>query len=171
MEKKLKKEVKRIIKQLKPFGLRYSVKKLINEINEGDFNKNWIYIYYGTCELSEDFIREFQDKLNWGNISYCQKLSENFIREFQHKVDWEYISLGQKISEDFVREFKYKIHWHNICRNYHLADELSEEFFKEFRDKLDLEVLFEKKVVDEFGAFVKVKDRKPTVYEGYMYVD
>ena len=32
-------------------------------------------------------IREFQDKVNWGNISRNQKLSEDFIREFSHKLN------------------------------------------------------------------------------------
>ena len=38
--------------------------------------------------LSEEFIREFQDKVYWWRISYVQKLSEDFIREFQNKVIW-----------------------------------------------------------------------------------
>ena len=42
--------------------------------------------------LSEDFIREFQDKVEWDFISGYQKLSIDFIREFQDKVDWNYIS-------------------------------------------------------------------------------
>ena len=38
-------------------------------------------------ELSEDFIREFQDKVNWKMIAYKQELSEDFIREFQDKIN------------------------------------------------------------------------------------
>ena len=30
---------------------------------------------------------------NWSNISWSQKLSEDYIREFQNKVDWIYISI------------------------------------------------------------------------------
>jgi len=42
--------------------------------------------------LSEDFIREFQDKINCDkvnciDISMYQTLSEDFIREFQNKVN------------------------------------------------------------------------------------
>ena len=48
-------------------------------------NVDWLYIsvYY---KLSENFIREFQDKVHWVHISYKQELSENFIREFKDKV-------------------------------------------------------------------------------------
>ena len=43
-------------------------------------------------QLSEEYIREFQDKVNWHMISCYQTLSEELIREFQDKVDWYYIS-------------------------------------------------------------------------------
>ena len=39
-------------------------------------------------------------------ISSYQKLSEEFIREFKDKVDWLYICRFQKLSEEFKKEFK-----------------------------------------------------------------
>ena len=47
--------------------------------------------------LSEDFIREFKDRVDWELISSQQKLSEDFIREFQDRVDWDYISINQTL--------------------------------------------------------------------------
>jgi hypothetical protein len=47
--------------------------------------------------LSEDFIREFQDRVKWFWISRNQKLSEDFIREFQDRVNWDYISSNPNI--------------------------------------------------------------------------
>ena len=35
--------------------------------------------------------KEFENKVDWDNISICQKLSENFITEFKDKVDWKSI--------------------------------------------------------------------------------
>ena len=52
--------------------------------------------FYKNNKLSEDFIREFQDKVNWYCISACQKLSEDFIREFKNKVNWKNIFKHQK---------------------------------------------------------------------------
>lgn len=90
-------------------------------------------IYYKNSELTEDFIREFKDKVDWHNISKCQTLSEDFIREFQNKVEWKNISFNQKLSEDFIREFKDKVDWKWIsCKQ-----KLSEDFVKEFQDKVD----------------------------------
>ena len=53
--------------------------------------------------LTEDFIREFADKVNWCYISLCQHLSEDFICEFKDRVSWYYISIFQHLSEDFIR--------------------------------------------------------------------
>ena len=71
---------------------------------------DWSYISQSQ-QLSEDFIREFKDKVNWNTISFYQKLSEDFIREFKDKVDWYYISSYQKLSEDFIRDNKDKVNW------------------------------------------------------------
>src|SRR5574344_1881028 len=99
--------------------------KSINEVN-------WVCISIYQ-KLSEDFIREFQDKVYWNWISQSQKLSENFIREFQNEVYWFNISIYQKLSEDFIREFQNKVYWFNISR----YQKLSEDFLKEFNLKID----------------------------------
>jgi len=84
-------------------------------------------------QISEEFIREFQDKVNWNYISKYQKLSESFIIEFQDKVNWVYISPNQKLSEEFIREFQDKVNWSYISK----YQKLSESFIKEFKDYVD----------------------------------
>ncbi|GIX90852.1 uncharacterized protein CDAR_551961 [Caerostris darwini] len=96
-------------------------------------------------KLSEDFIREFQDKVDWEEISICQKRSEDFIREFQDKVDWEEISICQKLSEDFIREFQDKVDWYWIS----ICQKLSEDFIREFQDKVDWEEISEYQKLSE----------------------
>ena len=83
--------------------------------------------------LTEDFIREFKDKVDWYFISFYQHLSEDFIREFQDKVDWYWISVDQQVSESFLREFKDKVDWFGISKYHHL----SEDFIREFAYKVD----------------------------------
>jgi len=101
---------------------------------------NWAYISY-SYKLSEEFIREFKDKVCWYDISGYQKLSEDFIREFKDKVNWHNISAYQKLSEDFIREFKDKVNWHNISE----SQNLSEDFINEFKDKIDFPKLMQNK--------------------------
>jgi len=84
--------------------------------------------------LSEDFIREFKDKVFWSYISGKQKLSEDFIREFQNEVVWPWISKYQRLSENFIREFKDKVSWDYISK----YQRLSEDFIEEFKDKINI---------------------------------
>jgi len=77
-------------------------------------------------DLSEDFIREFQDIIDWYWNSYSQKLSENFIRKYQDKVDWLNISAIQKLSKEFIREFSHKICFYSIMYNRVISDEVKE---------------------------------------------
>jgi hypothetical protein len=86
-------------------------------------------------KLSEEFIKEFQDKVNWESVSIYQKLSEEFIKEFQDKVNWESVSIYQKLSEEFIKEFQDKVDWYFVSAN----QKLSEEFIKEFQDKVNWE--------------------------------
>lgn len=65
-------------------------------------------IYKIIC--SEDFIREFQDKVNWHCISIYNELSEDFIREFKDKLNWHCISIYQKLSKEFKEEFKEELY-------------------------------------------------------------
>lgn len=93
---------------------------------------DWTYISE-FHELSEDFMREFKDKVNWDCISASQKLSEDFIREFKDKVSWNWISNYQKLSEDFIREFSDRVSWLPISVN----QKLSEDFIREFSDRVN----------------------------------
>ena len=59
----------------------------IEAIRKDPDNQDWVKISHDEI-LSEDFMREFQDKVFWNIISWKQKLSENFIKEFQDKIDF-----------------------------------------------------------------------------------
>lgn len=65
--------------------------------------------------LTEDFIREFADKVDWNCISRFQYLSEDFIREFKDRVDW--CSKHQHLSKEFIREFKDEVEMTGHSRN------------------------------------------------------
>ena len=76
-------------------------------------------MYIGHWEiLSEEFIRNNKDKVDWNWISSNRELSENFIREFQDRIDWYWISKYQKLSIKFIIEFKNKINWASLLCKY-----------------------------------------------------
>ena len=88
--------------------IEFEITDITNEID-------WIHI--SRQKLSEEFIKKFQDKVNWQYISLKQNLSEEFIREFQDKVSWFEISIDQKLSEEFIREFQDKDDWIILSQN------------------------------------------------------
>ena len=73
--------------------------KMLQRANEilGTNYQDW----YDVSEhegLTEDFIREFADRVHWIGISAQQHLSEDFIREFADRVDWNWIAECQHLS-------------------------------------------------------------------------
>ena len=93
-------EVKRNL--LKDIGIQTPVREI-------DSN-TWGHISM-KIDLSEGFIREFQDHVYWNYISSYQKLSEEFIREFEDKIDWDRIPASQILSDEFILEFNGRIDW------------------------------------------------------------
>ena len=96
----------------------------IEEIRKDPDNQNWEdFNFY---KKSEDFIREFENKVDWFCISCEETLSEEFIREFQDKVYWSRISYFQKLSKEFIVEFQNKIVFKNLLKNENISDEIKE---------------------------------------------
>jgi 3-methyladenine DNA glycosylase Tag len=64
------------------------------------------------CVLSEELIRKNKDKVYWINISKYQKLSEDFIIEFQDSIQFEWLIENKELenySESFQRFILMKI--------------------------------------------------------------
>lgn len=62
-----------------------------------------------------------RQNLNWEFISENFELSENFIREFSERVDWRYIPHCQALTEDFREEMlNNPILYEHIYKNYFL---------------------------------------------------
>jgi len=79
----------------------------------------------GEETLKQVLNTEFPFEINsehWKRISMWQELSENFIREFQDKVDWDNISRKQKLSEPFIIEFKHRLNLEIIAKNHKLSE-------------------------------------------------
>lgn len=64
--------------------------------------------------MLQEFILEFQDKVNWYRISRYQALSDDFVRNNYDKVNWKVsylggIFLGQSSTENLIQEFKFLV--------------------------------------------------------------
>lgn len=128
-------EIKQIIQfENLDVDLNLSEDELIQEFED---KVNWYEI--SICQkLSEQFIDKFQDKVNWSLISECQKLSESLIEKHQDKLDWRSISECQKISESFIDKFQDKVHWDRIIKNNKIK--FSNRFLVEFYKKGNIKI-------------------------------
>ena len=78
-------------------------------------------------------ICEFQEKFDWKNISWEQKLSEEFIRETKLIVC--IFLLNKKLSEYFIREYIDKVNWVRISINQSLSEDFIRHLYN-FKMKL-----------------------------------
>jgi len=78
-----------------------SLKKIYKLSNIEDVDWTMVSVYQ---KLSEDLIREFQDKFWWEFITFFQDLSKDFIIEFKDKLNLEYLLNEKKISQQFYDE-------------------------------------------------------------------
>lgn len=75
----------------------------------------------GFNKVSEEFICKHMDDMGfaekgWSYISVHQHLSENFLKKYQDKLDWWLICRYQDISTDFMLEVFNKIKWSEIIK-------------------------------------------------------
>jgi viroplasmin and RNaseH domain-containing protein len=108
------------------YKLNYEIEYLNNKenwselhkipINQYDSDSRYWSLLSWNSNLSEDFIREFKDYLNWCAIC-SMPLSESFMEEMHEWLDWETVSECQKFSQAFYNKFKDKITIPELMRN------------------------------------------------------
>ena len=55
--------------------------------------------------LSEEFIKKYEDKINFEILQICQILSEEFIKSRIDKINLNYIIMYQTLSEEFIEKY------------------------------------------------------------------
>lgn len=106
-------------------------RKLINEAYNMNKCPNWREISKNGT-LSESFIREYWDELNWGLLCRYQKVSENLVREFKDKIKWSDYSASKRMSEKFIEEHINYVDWYWISK-YQI---LSEKFIERWENRI-----------------------------------
>jgi len=81
-------------------------------------------------KLSEEYIRENADSIDqkgWNYISSKPILSEDFIREFADRLDWEQISRKQPLSDKFINEFEDYVDWYALDMNPNISNKMKKQ--------------------------------------------
>lgn len=90
--------------------------------------------------MSEEFIEEFSDYINWNTLS-CSRyvnMSEKFIEKHIDKLDINPIVVYQKLSESFIKKYKDKIDLDYIDYNYLFVDMLQDSVKNVMKDEIEL---------------------------------
>ena len=69
-------------------------------------------------------IAQLTTPINWTMVSFYENLSENFIREHYDKVDWDALLEGHRFTEEFLTEFKNRFDWLDISCTQVLSETL-----------------------------------------------
>lgn len=96
---------------------------------------NWFYVCNNNRYLPESVIEECIDFIDWCALSKCVKLSENFVRKYQDKIYWNNLSANNEcnFSLDFISEYKDKWNWFYICD----YKSLPEDFIRQHIDYIN----------------------------------
>lgn len=122
MNKELKKEIEELIEGE---GLDCSV-------NEFEDTVDWHLLYnHSGAKVSESFMENFIDHIDWFSISISQKLSQSFIHRHRDKVYWPCISDCQKLSDSFIKKHKGEIDWNRLPKDQQYLRPISKEDKKE----------------------------------------
>jgi hypothetical protein len=116
-----------------------------DKINWTSFSSCGKYSLLG--EYPEDFFRKYVNRLNWKRLPsfvYC-KLSEEFLDEYKDYVDFEMVSRYCYLSEGFIRRHSTVLDWNYICQ----TQSLSNEFMDEFYEYLWFDYIFQDQVTSE----------------------
>lgn len=117
-------------------------------------------------DLTEEFIIEFEQRINFYNIQY-NNLSIYFIRRYKHLLNWDKLSNKPYLNEEYYEEFQSYINW-NIISN----KQLSESFIKKYKNKLNLEYLlannFNQSLLLEFHDKINYKNLPNKSFEYFV---
>ncbi|KAF1333572.1 Microtubule-associated protein, partial [Globisporangium splendens] len=71
--------------------------------------------------LSEEFLREFKDRINLRTISFFHVLSERFICDFANELRWDGICSREVLSLPLLIQFANRIEWLHLAINQSLT--------------------------------------------------
>lgn len=96
-------------------------------------------------KLSDGFVKELMEKgkmvIHYSNDVCHRDYSDDIIREYQDKINWKEMSLARTMTESFIKEFKDKLNLHWVYsaetfRKHAWSDEMK-ELFKNERVEID----------------------------------
>lgn len=83
--------------------------------------------------LSEQFMSEFADKLEWIYISSAQKMSEKFMDRFADKLDFLFLPQYRQLSNEFIERYENRWNWLTIAEK---QKNVSKQLIEKHKDEI-----------------------------------
>ena len=93
--------------------------------------------FYLKYYLTDEFIEEFKDKLNWLHLLTYQRVNEALLEKYIQYIDWTAATAHQQLSEKFMDKYTDEITKHLCWCIISTHQKLSEEFIKKHKNSLD----------------------------------
>jgi len=106
--------------------------------DDSNFNAREINKILSYFSVSEDFINEFRDQIDWEHLILTQTLSEDFIENNLDKIEIQLLFSFHTLSEDFLLTYASEERLWTILS---LKQKLSQEFIERNADKVDWSAL------------------------------
>lgn len=138
----------------------WAVEDLLREFK---WKVDWDDLFRRGITLNEDFIRELigdktlTKEVIKESLSCFHPLSEQFMSEFADKLEWIYISSAQKMSEEFMNRWAHKLDFYFLPQ----YRQLSNKFIEKYEDKWDWLTIVEKQKNVSKQLIEKHKDEIP----------
>ncbi|HUS49309.1 MAG TPA: hypothetical protein VMZ91_04045 [Candidatus Paceibacterota bacterium] len=165
MNELVKEEVEQLISK---YDLDCSVEEFKRKASGVDhFGGIWLKITLDD-KLSEDFIREYPDRVQWFCLGNHYRFSDKFIEDFKSEINWKILSWNNEFPDSFLDKYKDRIFWDEYCYKHECSEttirkfrdyivwwrlletqSFSDEFLSEFVSEFDIEWLIENEVLSQ----------------------
>lgn len=95
------------------------IPKVINLFEKKGIDVPWDVI--SALNLSEEFIRDHIDKINWSVISQVREYSLEFYDTWSEHIDWESVSRVKNLSSKLVEKYADELSWDLVVENTQLS--------------------------------------------------
>ncbi len=80
---------------------QWFIEKCIDKID-------WDCLHIQNTTLTEDFMRKYKDKLDWDDIALTQEMSDEFMEEFEERLNVDLLFKNPKISYSRINSLIFK---------------------------------------------------------------
>ena len=114
-----------------------------------DSHLDYISPYWDTItkiqdHLSEEFLKNHENDINWAIASDTQTLSKELINDHYMELDWIAVCKNQSLDEDIIDKYPSRMNWHNLLTNIKFTEDQLDKYFDHLKGEWITVAIFQK---------------------------